>query len=1096
MKNSKYKHRILGLLLSLFSIFLAPNSYAGVWLNLEVGGNWETDEGLAKFNSELDTSLKFLDEQNNRNDDTSDPSTLENNFENWLGIRVYLTWGEVPHGTDTITGIEKYNFTNLVTAFDKIDNSGYKAILTISDKSWIFSKELENKTQINCENGGDIWAGSKCYTFTGQYHPGATPEFYSKEGKLGEGDWKNQVKIAKDNRGNKIGSKSLLSEGNQIMCEETSTPTCNGMAYTGKDFRFAVAGSNTNSKEARKYSTIRWEPHIKQHWFDFWTAFGADDVSKHSALFAVITPESSFAGIGHDNPNKLREADENEQLLEFIGYNGIDSGTVKYKEYLVDQAIHLRDSLAVPVINSINWIPEYGQLELSNRAPKLHKSLASIFKNEHVGWFAQDLRFDSSGGAKNNSYQESVYPQFSLIPERLRFGMITNDTYNTSISIPGFRNNRISINEKANYEEILYQPDCELAKESMKAACRLDTENERGEKILNKAIMLSRLASGIQQESIDDDFEYGSDSGVGHLIFLQKKNTDVAEHGKDKTEPVRDWNNKSVNEYIFDLIKNPKENYSFLKTASAVPELSIGDAVVNENEASGEVTVTVSLSSATTNPVRFKYRTRADSAKAGNPNNNYAGRDFFWDSKEMTISAGQTSTTISIKIDNDTIEEPVESFKIELSNVENASITDRIGIVTIIDDDAVVDTELPKIDIVTQSVTSNHDIIVEIIVTDDVEVLVSGVDITGDLSAKSCTQVDDKKVSCDVIITNTGTSADGGQIIVNAVDEAGKNAVQVTRGGYFIDREKPEITISVGGSKESSKPINIFITAKDNFEISSVEITGGVVTFTDCSPHASFGNEITGTICYKYVRVDETGDLKVTVIDSARNSFNKTEAGFVIAPEPSMALVVTANGESTEKPGPELMEGTTVSWNYAVSNTGATVLNDVYINGRQKSPYFGDWGTLCSIGTIQPGAVSSCNSTSNAVVGTYKILTVAKATSNGMNLDDELAQAFYKGEAAPVTDNVILKNVLYYTSENKLWIRAESDASPTGSANISAKIVTNGVEKDLVGGIGWKAGPGYYQQVFFFDVGTTPPDSIILNSDKGGSVTGSVELRQ
>ncbi|MEE9493196.1 MAG: ELWxxDGT repeat protein [Gammaproteobacteria bacterium] len=211
---------------------------------------------------------------------------------------------------------------------------------------------------------------------------------------------------------------------------------------------------------------------------------------------------------------------------------------------------------------------------------------------------------------------------------------------------------------------------------------------------------------------------------------------------------------------------------------------------------------------------------------------------------------------------------------------------------------------------------------------------------------------------------------------------------------------------------------------------------------------------------------------------------------------PSMTLAVSANGASTRKPGPVLSTGSTVNWTYTVANTGGTVLNNIYIRGRQKVPVFGSWTTLCSIGTIQPGTTGSCSTSDAAVSGNYKSLIVARASSSdGVNLES-IVPAFYKGEAGtppPAGNDVVtLKNAIYFTGSKKLWIRAQSDASPAGSAIIKASVIVNGVEQDL-GTIGWKADKGFYQQVFF-DIATVP-SSITLSSDQGGSVSGGVQVK-
>ncbi|MEE9493212.1 MAG: SdrD B-like domain-containing protein [Gammaproteobacteria bacterium] len=214
---------------------------------------------------------------------------------------------------------------------------------------------------------------------------------------------------------------------------------------------------------------------------------------------------------------------------------------------------------------------------------------------------------------------------------------------------------------------------------------------------------------------------------------------------------------------------------------------------------------------------------------------------------------------------------------------------------------------------------------------------------------------------------------------------------------------------------------------------------------------------------------------------------------------PSMTLAISANGDSTVKPGPVLAEGSAVNWEYSVSNTGGTVLSNVTIRGREKVPVFGSWTALCSIGTIQPGATGSCSTSDAAAVsGNYLSLIIASADASDGTRLESIVKAFYKGEAGtppPVGNDVVtLKNAIYFTGTKKLWIRATSDASPAGAATITARITVDGVERaGALGKIGWKAGKGFYQQVFFDIV--SAPSSITLSSDQGGTVSGSIQVR-
>jgi uncharacterized delta-60 repeat protein len=110
------------------------------------------------------------------------------------------------------------------------------------------------------------------------------------------------------------------------------------------------------------------------------------------------------------------------------------------------------------------------------------------------------------------------------------------------------------------------------------------------------------------------------------------------------------------------------------------PSLSIADASTFEgNSGTKTLSVTVSLSSASSNAVTVKYRTKNQTAGEGDYGVVAAG--------SLTFAPGQTSKTISIVIKGDTKIEGDETFRIELFENVNATILDGVGVITIKNDD-------------------------------------------------------------------------------------------------------------------------------------------------------------------------------------------------------------------------------------------------------------------------------------------------------------------------------------------------------------------------------------------------------------------------
>ncbi|MEQ9298499.1 MAG: BspA family leucine-rich repeat surface protein [Cyclobacteriaceae bacterium] len=113
----------------------------------------------------------------------------------------------------------------------------------------------------------------------------------------------------------------------------------------------------------------------------------------------------------------------------------------------------------------------------------------------------------------------------------------------------------------------------------------------------------------------------------------------------------------------------------------SLPQISINDVTVNES--AGTATATVSIDRESNRDVPIFYGTSDGTATAGE---DYTGLVFGADLVE--IRAGRISTTISVSITDDSLDEDNETFAINLGTISgDATIADGIGIVTITDDD-------------------------------------------------------------------------------------------------------------------------------------------------------------------------------------------------------------------------------------------------------------------------------------------------------------------------------------------------------------------------------------------------------------------------
>ena len=115
---------------------------------------------------------------------------------------------------------------------------------------------------------------------------------------------------------------------------------------------------------------------------------------------------------------------------------------------------------------------------------------------------------------------------------------------------------------------------------------------------------------------------------------------------------------------------------------SLPPAVSIGDATVTEGNSGATTTATFTVTLSTVSATA----TTCDFGTAGN--SAVPGADFVATTGSITIPAGGTSTSVTVVVRGDALDEGVsESFTVELSNPGNATIADGTGTGTIVDDD-------------------------------------------------------------------------------------------------------------------------------------------------------------------------------------------------------------------------------------------------------------------------------------------------------------------------------------------------------------------------------------------------------------------------
>lgn len=112
-----------------------------------------------------------------------------------------------------------------------------------------------------------------------------------------------------------------------------------------------------------------------------------------------------------------------------------------------------------------------------------------------------------------------------------------------------------------------------------------------------------------------------------------------------------------------------------------IPTLSINDVSTVEGDSGTKLlNFTVTLSAASNLTVTVNFATADASATAGS--------DYQTATGTVTFNPGDTTKTIAVTINGDTINEENETFLVNLSNPVNATISDNQGVGTIVNDDA------------------------------------------------------------------------------------------------------------------------------------------------------------------------------------------------------------------------------------------------------------------------------------------------------------------------------------------------------------------------------------------------------------------------
>lgn len=114
--------------------------------------------------------------------------------------------------------------------------------------------------------------------------------------------------------------------------------------------------------------------------------------------------------------------------------------------------------------------------------------------------------------------------------------------------------------------------------------------------------------------------------------------------------------------------------------AQTTPSISVADVqVVEGNSGTTPATFVVSLSAASSQTVSFSYATANGTATAGS--------DYVATSGAASFAPGEVQKSIVVLVNGDTVDESQETFFLDISNVQNATVQRSRGIGFIVDDD-------------------------------------------------------------------------------------------------------------------------------------------------------------------------------------------------------------------------------------------------------------------------------------------------------------------------------------------------------------------------------------------------------------------------
>src|SRR6266540_2148486 len=196
--------------------------------------------------------------------------------------------------------------------------------------------------------------------------------------------------------------------------------------------------------------------------------------------------------------------------------------------------------------------------------------------------------------------------------------------------------------------------------------------------------------SAVSDQTVTVDFATADDTATAADDYLSAGGTLVFDPGQTTQSVSVSVNGDTLDEpdetYFVNLSNEANatiadgQGFGTITDDDLPPALSIDDVTVTEGSlGTTTATFTVSLSTASGLPVSVDYATADGTATAPG--------DYLSAGEPLGFAPGETAKSVSVSVNGDTLDEPDETYVVNLSNEANATIADGQGLGTITDDD-------------------------------------------------------------------------------------------------------------------------------------------------------------------------------------------------------------------------------------------------------------------------------------------------------------------------------------------------------------------------------------------------------------------------